>query len=75
MFASSVLLTLYNPMDCSLPSSSAHGIFQARTLEWVAIPLPGDLSDPEIKPVLVLLAASALVGGSFTTEPSEKLKQ
>ena len=29
--------TLRNPMDCSLPGSSAHGIFQARVLEWVAI--------------------------------------
>ena len=28
---------LCNPMDCSLPGSSAHGIFQARTLEWAAI--------------------------------------
>ena len=26
-----------NPMDCSLPGSSIHGIFQARVLEWVAI--------------------------------------
>ena len=30
-------LTLHDPMDCSLPGSSAHGIFQARALEWVAI--------------------------------------
>ena len=29
--------TLSNPMDCSLPGSSAHGIFQARVLEWGAI--------------------------------------
>ena len=29
--------TLYNPMDCSLPGSSVHGILQARILEWVAI--------------------------------------
>ena len=29
--------TLCNPMDCSLPSSMVHGIFQARILEWVAI--------------------------------------
>ena len=28
--------TLCNPMDCSLPDSSVHGIFQARVLEWVA---------------------------------------
>ena len=27
-------LTLSNPMDCSLPGSSIHGIFQARVLEW-----------------------------------------
>ena len=30
-------LTLCDPMDCSLPSSSVHGILQARILEWVAI--------------------------------------
>ena len=30
--------TLYDPMDCSLPDSSVHGIFQARILEWVTIP-------------------------------------
>ena len=29
--------TLCNPMDCSLPGSSIHGILQARTLGWVAI--------------------------------------
>ena len=29
--------TLRNPMDCSPPGSSVHGIFQARILEWVAI--------------------------------------
>ena len=32
-------LTLSDPMDCSLPSSSVHGIFQARALEWGAIVL------------------------------------
>ena len=30
-------LTLCDPMDCSQPGSSVHGIFQARILEWVAI--------------------------------------
>ena len=29
--------TLHSPMDCSLPGSSIHGIFQARVLEWGAI--------------------------------------
>ena len=33
--------TLRNPMDCSLPGSSVHGIFQARVLEWVAIAFSG----------------------------------
>ena len=31
--------TPYNSMDCSLPGFSVHGIFQARILEWVAIPI------------------------------------
>ena len=30
-------LTLHDPMDCSTPGSSVHGIFQARVLEWGAI--------------------------------------
>ena len=30
-------LTLSDPVDCSLPGSSVHGVFQARVLEWVAI--------------------------------------
>ena len=31
-------LTLWDPIDCSLPGSSVHGIFQARPLEWIGIP-------------------------------------
>ena len=31
-------LTLCDPMNCSLPGSSVHGILQARILEWVALP-------------------------------------
>ena len=34
-------LTLSDLMDCSLPGSSVHGIFQARVLEWVAIAFSG----------------------------------
>ena len=30
-------LTVFDPMECSLPGSSIHGIFQARILEWVVI--------------------------------------
>ena len=39
-------LTLCNPMDCSLPGSSTHGIFQARVLEWVAISFSRGSSQP-----------------------------
>ena len=35
---------LCDPMDCSLPGSSIHGIFQARVLEWVAISFSNVLS-------------------------------
>ena len=37
-------LTLYNLIDCSLPSSSVHGVLQARILERVAIPFSGGSS-------------------------------
>ena len=39
-------LTLCDPMDCSLSGSSVHGIFQARILEWVAIPFSRGSSQP-----------------------------
>ena len=39
-------LTLCDPMDCSLPGSSIHGIFQARILEWVAISFSRGSSQP-----------------------------
>ena len=38
--------TLFNPMDCSLPGSSLHGILQARVLEWVAISFSRGTSQP-----------------------------
>ena len=39
-------LTLCDPMDCSLPHSSVHGISQARILEWVALPFSRGSSWP-----------------------------
>ena len=39
--------TLCDPMDCSPPGSSIHGILQARVLEWVPFPSPEDLPDQE----------------------------
>ena len=35
--------TLHDPMDCSLPGPSVHGIFQARVLEWGAIAFSGSM--------------------------------
>ena len=42
-------LTLSDPMDCSLPGSSVHGIFQARVLEWGAIAFSDDKPRQHIK--------------------------
>ena len=38
--------TLCNPIDCSSPGSSVHGILQARILEWVAMPFSRGSSQP-----------------------------
>ena len=62
---------LCDPMDCNLPGSSVHAILQARILEWVVIPPPGNLPNPGIEPMS--LASPALAGIFFTTEPSGKL--
>ena len=55
-------LTLCDPIDCGLPGSSVHGIFQVRILEWLPFPPTGDLPDPGIKP-----ASLKLAGRFFTT--------
>ena len=47
-------LTLCDPMDCSPPGSSVHGILQARVLQWVDFSPPGDLADPGIKPASLM---------------------
>ena len=41
---------LCNPMDCSPPGSSVHGISQAEILEGVPFPFPGDLPHPGFEP-------------------------
>ena len=61
---------LCNPMDCNSPGSSAHGILQARILDWVAILPPGDLLGPVVESAFPM--APALVGGFFTTETPGK---
>ena len=57
--------TLCDPVDCSPPGSSVHGILQARILEWGAISFSGHLPDPGIK--LVSLVSPSLAGRFFTT--------
>ena len=59
--------TLCDAMDCSLPGYCAHGTLQARILEWVAVPSPGDLPDPEIEPASFTSPASA--EGSLSPAP------
>ena len=44
--------TVRDPMDCSLPGSSVHGIFQARVLEWVAIAFSTDWTTHAFFPVI-----------------------
>ena len=57
--------TLSDPMDCSLPGSSVHGIFQARVLEWVAIAFSGNPPGPDIK-------STSSAGGFLTSGPPGK---
>ena len=60
-------LSLCDPMDCSPPGSSSHGISQARTSEWFAISSAGDLPEAEIKP-----ESPKWGEGFFTTAPPGK---
>ena len=61
---------LCDPMDCSLPESSVHGILQAKE-NWSGLhfPSPGDLPYPGIKP-----GSPALQADSLPTEPPGKPK-
>ena len=63
-FSCSVVSDSLRPMNCSPPGSSAHGILQARILEWVAFPCPENLPDPRVEP-----GFSALQADSLPSEP------
>ena len=58
----SVMSDSFDPMDCRPPGSSAHGIFQARILEWGATSSSRGSSRPGIKP-----ASPSLAGEFFAT--------
>ena len=63
----SSLCDLYRPLSCSLPGSSVYGIFQARKLDGLPFPPPGNLpnSGIEIEP----LVFPVLQANSLPTEP------
>ena len=58
-------LTLCDPMDCSLPGSSIHGVSRQEYWSGLPCPPPGHLPDPVIEPTS--LKSPALAGGFFTT--------
>ena len=64
----SVMSDFFSPMDCSLPGSSVHGISQARMLEWLLFPSPGDLPDSEIDPHPLHWQADSLPTGKAISE-------
>ena len=59
--------TLCNPIDCSLPGFSVHGILQIRILKWVDIPFSRAFPDSGIES-----GSPALQGDSLLSEPREK---
>ena len=59
-------LTLCDPMDCSPPGSSVHGILQARILEWVAMLFSRDRPNPGIEPASPTLQTDSLPSGEKT---------
>ena len=61
VLAAQSCLTLFNPMNYSLPGSSVHGILQARILEWVTIPFSREFSRPKDQTQF-----SSIAGGFFT---------
>jgi len=56
-------LTLSDPMDCSPPGSSIHGIFQARVLEWSAVAKRWTRQKPQISPGVSAVNALSLAPG------------
>ena len=67
LFSPKVMSDSCNPVDCSLPGSSFHGISQARILEWVAISFSRGSSWPRDQTL-----TPCSTGGFFTTAPPGK---
>ena len=65
--------TLCDPMDCSLPGSSVHGILQARILEWASIPFSRGSSQPRAR-TQVFCITSRFFTIWVTSEAQERYK-
>ena len=61
--------TLCDPMDCSLPGASVHGIFQARVLKWVATAFSRGSSQPRDRTLV-----SRIVGRRFTVWATREVR-
>ena len=59
--------TLCNPMDCSPPVCSVHGILQSRILEWVAMPSSRGSSQPKDGTHVACISCIGRAGRFFTT--------
>ena len=70
LFCCQLCPTLCDPMDCSPPGSSVHGIFQARILEWAAISYSRGSSWP--KDQTCICCISCIAGRFFITLPPGK---
>ena len=69
LFVAQLYPTLCDPMDCSPPGSSVHGILQARILEWVAVPSSRGSSPPGDQ--IHVSQSPALAGNFFTIAPPQ----
>ena len=70
--------TLWNPMGCSPPGSSVHGILQAKILEWVAMPFSRGPSQPKGRTQVSPIAGRFLTespGKPEETESTEKIER
>ena len=65
--------TLCDPMDCSPPGSSVHGILQQEYWSGLPCPSPGDLPNSGIKPRSSALLADSLLLSHLEEKPLEKV--
>ena len=61
--------TLCNPIDCSPPGTSVHGMSQAEYWSGLPFPFPGDLSNPELEPVSPTWQAHSLLLSHLGSSP------